>query len=66
MIAVRKLWRYTQNTLSWPDSDSELETVLPGERCDWAAGGFYEANGWAVSLEEWLRMDPEKKQERVM
>ena len=48
MIATRTIWRYSKNTRRWPDSDSMLETVYPGERCDWAKGSVYEHLGWAV------------------
>ena len=45
MIALRQIKRYTKNTKIWPESDSIIETVQPGERCDWAKGGVYEYLG---------------------
>lgn len=48
MIAVRTFWRYTRNTLQWPRSNSVIETINPGDRCDWAAGSLYETLGYCV------------------
>ena len=50
MTATRIIWRYTENTLQWPASNSVIETIQPGQRCDWAKGGVYEHLGWAVPL----------------
>ena len=65
VIALRTLWRYTKDSYPYQTrcpgcdvckgekhflNDSELETVLPGERCDWARGGVYEQLGWAVPV----------------
>ena len=42
MIALRRLWRWR--------ADGRLETVEPGGRCDWAAGGPYEQLGWCARM----------------
>ena len=34
-VATTKVQRLTANTLTWPESDTRLETTHRGGRCDW-------------------------------
>ncbi len=44
MIAVKRLWRWRKD-----DEKNYVETVEPGERCDWVTKtGVYEVLGHAV------------------